>query len=536
MKSIISYISVLCFGFMGHLACAGGSDTGSGLDSLDYYISKQDEYVRQKENRIGKIKESISQIRDDKGKLYILYNSLFEEYISYVYDSAYVCVEKLLELSYSLNDSCKITASGIRLGFCYLSSGLFKEAFDIFSQINVAGCENSVKTDYYLNFARFYYDLADYNSNAEFHKQYDKMGTQNINRAIELLPYGSSDYWAAVGLMQMKSANYAEAINAFEQLISTNDNSEHELAIATSSLAYVYSLQGIKSKAKSCLIQAAVSDIKSSTKETTALKNLAQILYEEGDVQRSANYIRQALSDAMFYNARHRQIEIGNILPIIENERVNIIEKQKNSIIVYSIAISVLVIFLIAAFFVIFKQLRKLNNVKSIIQKTNENLIFANNQLSEVDKIKNEYIGHFFNLDSEYINKMEMYQKWINRKVIARQFNDLQNIPAKLDARREREDLLARFDSVFLKLFPTFISQFNELFNDKDRIRIKNGLLNTDLRIFALIRLGISDNKKIAYLLGHSVNTVYTYKTKIKNKSTVPNDDFEKMIMKIGTV
>jgi tetratricopeptide (TPR) repeat protein len=535
VKSIVSYIVLLYLGCSYFTASAIGVDISADLDSLDYYISKQDEYTRQKENSINAIKEEILQTKDENGKLYVLYNDLFKEYRSYIYDSAYVCVEKLLELSYILNDSCKITESNLKLGFCYLSSGLFKEAFDIFSQINITDCGNSIKIEYYLNLARFYYDLADYNNNAEFRERYDKMGTQNMSRAIDLLPYGSSNYWSAMGLKQMKSANYAEAINAFERLISTNDYSEHELAIATSSLAYVYSLQGIKSKARYYLIQAAVSDIKSSTKETVALRNLARMLYEEGDVQRAANYIRQALSDALFYNARHRQLEIGNILPIIENERVNIIEKQKNSIIVYSVAISILVILLIIAFFVISKQLRKLNNAKSIIQKTNENLTFINNQLTEANKIKDEYIGHFFNLDSEYIEKMESFQKWVSRKVTAKQFNDLQNIPRKLDARREREDLFARFDQVFLKLFPNFINQFNKLFNPEDRIYLKSGL-NTDLRIFALIRLGISDNEKIANFLGYSVNTVYTYKTKIRNKSIIPNDDFEKLIMEIESI
>jgi tetratricopeptide (TPR) repeat protein len=505
------------------------------LDSLDYYITKQNEYVLQKENRISKIKETIALPENDTNTLYTLYNNLFEEYRSYIYDSAYVCVEKLLELSYTLNDSCKITASNIKLGFCYLSSGLFKEAFDIFSQIDVSNCDNSTKIEYYLNKARLYYDLGDYNNSDEFRRQYDNLGNKTMDFAIELLPHGSARYWAAMELKHMKSANYKDAINAFEQLISTNDYSEHDLAIATSSLSYVYFLQGVQPKAKHYLIQAAISDIKSSTKETVALRNLARMLYEEGDIQHSAGYIRQALADALFYNARHRQLEIGNILPIIENERVHIIEKQKNSIIVYSIAISILVILLIITFFVIWKQLRKLNHAKSIIQKTNENLTSTNNELSEANKIKDEYIGYFFNLDSDYIEKMESYQRWVNRKIAARQFDDLQNIPKKLDAKREREDLFARFDQVFLKLFPSFIAQFNELFNPEDRIFIKSGL-NTDLRIFALIRLGISDNEKIAKFLGYSVNTIYTYKTKIKNKSLIPNDDFETVIMDIKSI
>ncbi|MDR3227161.1 MAG: hypothetical protein LBT56_05770, partial [Prevotellaceae bacterium] len=249
MKRLI-HISVImycvCSSF---LAYAKAINITTDLDSLDYYIAKQNEYVLQKENRISKIKETIALPENETNTLYTLYNNLFEEYRSYIYDSAYVCVEKLLELSYTLNDTCKITASNIKLGFCYLSSGLFKEAFDIFSQIDVSNCDNTTKIEYYLNKARLYYDLGDYNNSDDFRRQYDNLGNKTMDFAIELLPHGSAHYWAAMELKHMKSANYKDAINAFEHLISTNDYSEHELAIATSSLSYVYFLQGVQPKA-----------------------------------------------------------------------------------------------------------------------------------------------------------------------------------------------------------------------------------------------------------------------------------------------
>jgi DNA-binding NarL/FixJ family response regulator len=78
------------------------------------------------------------------------------------------------------------------------------------------------------------------------------------------------------------------------------------------------------------------------------------------------------------------------------------------------------------------------------------------------------------------------------------------------------------FDKVFLKLFPDFVTFFNSLFDERDRIVLKEGqLLNTELRIFALIRMGISDTEKIAKILNYSVNTIYAYKTRVKSKSGV---------------
>lgn len=523
--------------FLLSLVVSGYSADKASLDSLDYYLSQQPSYDQQKEARISSIKEEIKQTRNDLSALYPLYVDLYSEYRSYVYDSAYVCVEKLLDVSQKLNDRDKITSSIVKKGFCYLSSGLFKEAFDILTATNVEGCSNETKIDYYSIKARLYYDLADFNNSPDFRMEYEEIGNQIIDSAIVLLPVESTRFWSTVALKRMKSDNNRGALDAFQKMIDNRDYSEHDYAIATSSIGYLFGLQGKTKEAKEYLIKAAISDIKSSTKETVALRNIAQLLYEEGDINRSVIYIRQALKDASFYNARHRQLEIGYILPIIEGERMNMIEKQKDRITMFSIIISVLLLLLLVALVVIWKQLKRLNQAKATIQRTNEDLTGVNNNLSEANKIKDEYIGYFFNQNSEFIEKMEDFQKWVRRKVLAKQYEDLNNIPKNLDFSREREDLYSRFDQVFLKLFPDFVEKFNELLKSDEQIQLKKGeLLNTDLRIYALIRLGINDNEKIAQFLGYSVNTIYTYKTKIKNKTPIPNEEFRHKVMEIKSI
>jgi tetratricopeptide (TPR) repeat protein len=499
------------------------------LDSLNYYLSKQPEFTQLKEERINRIKEEI-RIQNDTTVLYPLYENLYEEYSSYIYDSAYVCVEKLLDISHALKDHEKITSSTVKLGFCYLSSGLFKECFDILSALDVRNCSTETQVDYYISKSRLYYDLADYNNSPEFRHQYHRMGNEIIDSAIELLLVESSRYWLAVGLKRMKSDNNEGALEAYRKMIDSHDYSEHDFAIATSSIAYLLSLQGKKDEAKSYFIEAAIADIKSSTKEAVALRNLAKILYEEGNLTYAAEYIRQALDDAYFYNARHRQLEIGYILPIIEGERMNMIENQRDKISGFLLFISILLVALIVAFFIIWKQLKDLNRAKQLIQKSNENL-------TEANKIKDEYIGYFFSLHSEFIDKLEAFQKFVKRKVVARQYDDINNIPKDLDAHREREALYSRFDRIFLKLFPNFVEEFNSLLRPEEQIQLKKDeLLNTDLRIYALIRLGINDNEKIAQFLDYSVNTIYAYKTKIKNKARASNEEFKQKVMEIKSI
>lgn len=502
----------------------------ASLDSLDYYISRQSEYDRQKDNYILTLKNKINRNNEEYNQLYNLYAAMFKEYRSYIYDSAYVCVENLIEISTALNDSNKITASKIKLGFCYVSSGLFKEAYDVLSSLNVAECNTETKIEYYKCKSRLYYDLGDYNNSVAFRKQYNETGNQILDSAIVLLPYGSEQYWATIGLKHMKSDNHENALKAFHMVIDHPNTSEHELAIATSSIAHILSLQNKKNEAKQYLIMAAVSDIKSSVKETVAIRNLAQLLYEERKIGPAVKYIRKALDDASFYNARHRQLEIGLILPIIEREWMNVIETQRDRITIFSVFISILSIALIVALIIIWKSFKRLNFARLTVQD-------ANNKLKEANKIKDEYIAYFFYQNSEFIGKTEKLQKWVTRKVAAKQYDGLKSFPLIFNIQKEREALFERFDKIFLKLFPDFVNEFNKLLKPEEQIQLKaKELLNADLRIYALIRLGINDNEMIAGFLDYSVNTIYTYKTKIKNKAICPSEQFIQKVMEIKSI
>ena len=530
MKQFLSII--ILFSVVG---CSNKSVESQTIDLLDYYIEQEQSFRREKEENIANIKLQIAENQENNEQLYNLYNELFTQYISYIYDSAAYCAENLLAISREMNDDCKRADAKIKLCFCYLSSGLFSDAFDILKNINAENCDDDLKIEFYLTKARLYYDRADYNN--DYSRASDEeIGNKTMLQALELLPKNSMKYYASLGLKEMKSGNLEEAIVAFEQLIASKNRSEHDLAIATSSLAYIYSLQNNKQKEKDFLLQAAIADIKSSTMETVALRNLAQYLYNEGNVSRAAQYIRKAFNDALFYNARHRQMEIGNILPIIEEERITMLETQRNRMRDFFIATAFLVFVIIIALIIIVRQLNKINNAKKIIQKNVDDLTKTNAHLLEANKIKEEYIGNFFNLNSEYVEKLEAFQRWVNRKVESRQYADLQKIPKKLDTLQEREKLFKMFDKTFFNIFPNFVTEFNKLLKDDGKIILQNGeLLNNDLRIYALMRLGIKNNDKIAQFLNYSVNTIYTYKTKIKNRA-IDDERFNEQLMEIKSI
>ncbi|MCF8360003.1 MAG: DUF6377 domain-containing protein [Prolixibacteraceae bacterium] len=512
------------------------NETEKLLKELDTHLANRQDYYNQKLQRIESLTRELELAEKSGNTLYAYErcNKLIDEYESFSYDSAFVYVMKLNRLAGASGNPGKIAYSKVKMGFTLLSSGLFKESLDTLNSINTQLLNRDQKNEYFNVIARTYYDLADYNNDEYFSGMYRRFGTTYLDSAISLLKEDSSEYWAAMGLRRMKVEDYEGSADAFNFLISQFDISDHTYAIATSSLGYLYGLLGRENEAIDMLIRAAIADIKSSVKETVALRNLAVHLFNQGDINRAYRYIKIALADATEYNARHRKVEVGAVLPIIEGERLATVEKQRKQLLNYSLVVSMLSVLVISFFAIIFFQFRKLNNVKQMLQDTNNSLREMNNSLREANKIKEEYIAYFFNVTSGYIERIEAFQKTIHRKIISKQFSDLDNIIRNADLKKERENLYINFDKIFLKIFPNFINDFNKLFKEEDRIAPeKEELLNTDLRIFALIRLGITDNEKIAKFLNYSVNTIYTYKTKIKNKALVERDDFEGKIMDI---
>jgi tetratricopeptide (TPR) repeat protein len=515
------------------------NETDKLLNELDNQLLKKQDYFNEKNVRIHQLTIDLSQAKKmgQTARAYDLSNLLLDEYETFSYDSSFRYVSIVNTLAVKLGNPDKIALSKIKMGFSLLSSGLFKESLDTLKIIKSSELPVNIRKEYYNVIARTYYDLADYDGDEFFARQYRKTGTIYLDSAILLMVPSSSEYWSAMGLRRMKSGDIAGSADAFNFLISKFEISDHTYAIATSSLGYLYSLLDRQNESIDMLIRAAIADIKSSTKETVALRNLAVHLFEKGDINRAYRYIKIALADATEYNARHRKVEVGSVLPIIEGERLSTVERQRKQLLNYSFILSMLSIMVISFFAIIFFQYRKLNKVKQILQETNNNLREINNHLVEANKIKEEYIGYFFNVNSEYIDKIEAFQKTIHRKIISKQYNDLDNIIKNADLKKERENLFINFDKIFLKIFPNFVTDFNKLFKAEDQIIPEKGeLLTSDLRIFALIRLGITDNDKIAKFLNYSVNTIYTYKTKIKNRTIVDRDLFEQKIMEIRAI
>ena len=525
-------------GLLVFLCVKAQANTDSLLRELTGAIEKVPVYDAAKLQRITRLQALPGTGGGSDRALFDVYEKLYEEYQIFHYDSAYEYVGRLQSIAYRLGDRQLITKARLHLCFILLSSGLFRETYDSLMATDIREQPDSLKAVFYTLMGRYYYDLANYDSDGAHHSvAYDEKGNTYMDSALMFYPPASFEYIYYQGLLNFKRNNTAKAANDFEQLLHSGGLTDHQLALTASTLSGVYFGNGQQEQAINLMITAAIADIRSSTKETFAIFNLADRLYQRGDVRHASLCIEAAIANAEFYGARLRKVQASSILSLIEGERINAVEAQRRLLTQYAIVVTLLGIVLAILIIVIRRQVRKLQKAQQMITEAHAAQGVINEKLEEANKIKEEYIGYFFSLDSEFFVKLEKLKRTLDQKVADRKFEDIRFIVNNIQLKKEKEELLRSFDTVFLRIFPHFVAKFNSLFKEEDQVRLKeNELLNIDLRIFALIRMGISDNDKIAQILEYSVNTIYAYKTRIKNRSIVPNEEFEARIMDIKSI
>lgn len=532
MKRVLPIISII---FSSYFSNAQRIQENT-IDKLNQNIDKKETFDGIKLKRIAGLERSLKDNLSPELK-YKIYSNLYDEYKSFNYDQAFSYSQKMQATGRQLKDEVKIADGKIKFGFILLSSGMFKETFDSLNTVNVKILPDSLKKEYYFLTARTYYDLADFVKDRYYAPIYNKRASIYIDSAIALSNPQSYDHIYSLGLKYLKQGKREASAVLLKKLMKEYSLSHHQLAVTASTLSDIYIQNGDDNEAINLLLLAAISDIQSSTKEAAAMLNLAQLLHKKGDIKNAYVFINQAMNDATYYGARQRKLQVSANLMVIASKKINSVEEQRRILFIYATTLTLLAAIVILFAFIISRQLKKLRKADKIIIETNHSLQETIHKLNEADKIKEEYIGYYFNLISEYISKLDKFKRSVNNKLVTKKFEDIQALVNNINLKKEREELFANFDKAFLILFPNFVDAFNSLFEPEHQVKLNHGqLLNTDLRIFALIRLGISDTEKIASILEYSMNTIYNYKARIKSKSLIPNDDFEAEILSIRTM
>ncbi|MEO6977137.1 MAG: DUF6377 domain-containing protein, partial [Mucilaginibacter sp.] len=441
---------------------------------------------------------------------------------------------KLSQLSVSMHDVSKQYESKIKLGAIQLAWGMFKETFECINQINVHLLHDSVKLRYYQLKSRAYTDLSFYNTDKFYAPACQVEAIKALDSVILLSKPGSYEWYKYSAERCTITGQKTQSRKYYIELLKNDLLSDHQRAMIANDLGNLS-----KGAEKRRLVtMAAIYDIRSSTKETLAIFALGKLYYEEGNITEAEILLREALDQAQYYGNKPHKTEIVAILTTLSAQKLIISENEKNRILTFLISIlGVAIVGTVIISIIVYVRLKRVRLREIIVKEKNKHLDKINKKLLEDTHIKEEYIGYFFEVISGYILKLEKIKRNTERKIKIKSYEELLHLANEIDIKYERDVLFHTFDSIFLKLFPNFITAFNALLKPEDQIWPKdNEVLNTNLRIFALMRLGIKDNQTIANILESAVSTIYTYKIRIKSKALVQGDEFENKIMEIKFV
>lgn len=548
MKNIIIFLC-LCTICMCRLHAADSSRADSLLLKLDQAIKERPIYMEQKELKLVELKRQLHRQIPDEERFAIL-GTLLDEYRSFNTDSALHMAEEREQIAIRLGNREYIDNARMNKADVLGMTGMYKEVMDLMRNIHIDRLPVDIHPYYYHIYRTVYGLMADYAVTAYEKKLYTEL-TDKYRDSLLLV---NKDNLLIHTLIQSDQYNvrneYDKAIRLLTDYLALQKDYEHDVAICAYTLSESYRLKGDKEKEKEYLIVSAMADMKTAVREYISLRKLAVLLYQEGDIERAYSYVKICMEDAAACNARLRKLEILEIFPIINDAYQQKTEKQQEQMKWALVSISLLSLFLLLAIFYVYKQMKKvaaarrevidankrLKELNDELHLSNAQLKEANHSIAENSYLKEEYIGRYMDQCSVYLEKMDNYRRSLGKIAATGNVEELyKNIKSSKFIEGELKEFYTNFDNTFLQLFPTFVEDFNALLADDEQISLKAGeRMNTELRIFALMRLGITDSVKIAQFLRYSVTTIYNYRTKVRNKAAGDRDLLEQEVMTIG--
>ena len=567
MKSGL-FILIVCLLFPAYV-CADTSkhaleENRKLLHSLDSLLEQQDLFVRVKEERIKQLKMQYSRVKDVK-ELYAMNRMVYLEYRVYDADSALHYINKNIQLAQQTNNRTWEVVSLLEQSFVLTSSGLLTEALKAVSDIQPEELPQNLRSEYFGRLCTLYSRLRDYSSeNSQLSEHYNNLQKTFRDSVYLTATPDELRYWNCRAWLYLGTPEIEPVKQAFEENKQTLSNDSRKYSIATYNLSAIYRSENNESKYLENLILSAMADIRSVNGDIGSLQEIAEYLFKHGEIDRAYNYILYCSQKAMLFHNRVRIVKMSHLQNQIYKAYQEQSRTQQKRLQASLIAVSFLFLVLIGAFLFIRKQMRRLKEANLKLDSTNQKLSVnmdalstahqrleevniqlkdlntqlqeVNDQLRESNYVKEEYIGYVFNICSTYISKLEEFRKNINRKLKVGQIEDVKAMTdSSATASNELKEFYQNFDTIFLHLYPDFVGDFNALLLPEERIELKEGeLLNTELRIHALIRLGITDSVKIADFLHCSAQTVYNNRLRTRNKSIIPKEDFINAVKKLG--
>lgn len=521
------------------------------LNVLDKTIKEADTYVQIKENKLHELKREARKTAPLSIERYHLNNAIYLEYKAYSSDSALHYLNENLLLARQLNDKERELKIQLELSYLLSSIGMYMEAADILNSIDRQTLPTFLLGHYYTCYEHVYSEAGAAQPRYKmFASRYVKLSHVYRDSMEVTLDSSSATYLWLRETQLREAGKYDEAMEFSDRRLAEASFGTPQYALVAYQRFRLFESMGKKDEHLYYLVLSAISDVRSAIKEQSSLMVLAQELHGKGDLKRAYDYINFSWEISQFYKTRLRSWMNITPLSMINGNYQDIIKQQNRELLIYITCVALLALLLVVALIYIYRQMKALSIAKKGLQEVNERLFSLNEELEEVNRhlrstnlelsesnlIKEAYIARFFKLCSVYVDRLQAYRKLVNKKLQRGQVAELLKMTHLSNdiVTVEVQELYANFDSAFLHLFPNFVESLNELLLPEEQIVLKpDELLNTELRIFALIRLGIKDSSQIAELLHYSVNTIYNYRSRVKTKARVSRDDFEDLVAKI---
>ncbi|MFL9836218.1 DUF6377 domain-containing protein [Flavobacterium sp. ST-75] len=540
MKSLIIFF-VAILSFLG----LSGQDLSSARQELDNALMQKEHFAEIKRKKIAGYKKEITPGLDLKEE-YGINEKLYKQYRKFNLDSAIYYINRNISIGKKLNSKYHRDRSSIQLANLYSSKGNFLESQSLLDGVNITKQSNDLKALYYEFYSQFYEHYTTNNPSEHYAKQIEVYR----DSLLQVLNRDSNKYKINLAQQLMYKKDYSKAHELLEKMERNSTVRDPDYAMYVYLLGDIYMREDEQEEGIRYYCLAAVTDIENGIRDHGAIQNLAIYYYYQGKIDLAYKYAQSALEDAVACNVKFRTLMMSEFYSIINASYREKENAAKSTLRTYLTLISILSFFLILAVVYVYSQMRRISKVKEELlisgerqknlnmelKTANEQLKVFNSQLHESNRVKEEYIAQFFDICSSYIAKLDDYRKKLNKKAMNKQFDELSKILKSSSVTNEElHELYERFDTIFINLYPNFVSEFNDMLLPQEKIELKPGeLLNAELRIFALERLGISDAVKIASFLRYSLSTIYNYRTKVRNKVAISREEFEERLKIIG--
>lgn len=520
------------------------------ISQVDEAVNRSDEYIAQKEKRITLLRMQLRQIRDADGEYQTAFR-LYEEYKPFINDSAIFYLNRCIALATASGNRERVGLCRSLLALRCSNTGMYNEALTILGQVNPDEMGKKSLGTYYFAYVHVYGELAYYTHLAGMRRHYEAEQARYRRLMFGVLPRYDNNRMQVEELTLMNEGRYKQSMAVNNEWLKRVPEGSHVYALVALYRYLEYKNVGDSVRMMQWLARSVLADIRNGVLDQGSMWEMANQLMVHGDVDRAYRYISFTSDCAGRFGSRQRLSQISPLLSTIANQYKAESEKNYHRLMIALGILTVFMLLVLILYYYTNRQRQHLAEVRDSLKQSNcqlselnqqllhlnEQLVESNAQLTDANRVKEEYVGRFMRMCSVYVDRLDGMRKRVSRLVKTKRYDELNEL-VKTDSSKEQEldELYVNFDKAFLHLFPNFVDCFNELLRPDEQVQLSTAeRLNTTVRIFALIRLGIDDSSKIAEFLHYSVNTIYNYRARVKNGAKVDRDTFEERVKAIGT-